>query len=175
MHIQKVTAQETTRVGEIYANCARHMNDKGLYNWTSEYPSVKEAIIDQEKGILYGIYDEDTLIGVISLDQTPAQEYRTVAWKYPIEESLCVHRVAVDPHFRRRGAAGKLLKYADAMASERGLNAIRIDSFSKNHRAVRLYLKHGYELRGEIYYEKKDERVRGIPFHCLEKIIKKES
>lgn len=171
MDIHKVAESDTRRVGEIYHHCALHMNEKGLFNWTEEYPTVKEAVVDQERGVLYGIYEDTILMGVITLDQRPASEYAAVHWEYAMEDSLCIHRIAVDPPFRRKGAASKLLRFAEQYACEQGLRALRIDSFSRNKRAVRLYQRRGFIIRGDIYYLNKDERVRDIPFHCFEKIL----
>ena len=171
MIVQKVKKEEVERVGEIFGRCADIMNANGLYNWTRAYPTAREAAVDQEKGTIYGIYEEDLLIGVITLDQTPAAEYAAVEWQYPLEDSLCVHRVAIDPPYHSAGAASRLLQYAEELARAQGLKAMRIDSFSKNQRAVQLYRRLGFELRGDIFYNKKDERVKGIPFHCLEKIL----
>lgn len=171
MEIRKIKEQEVERVGEIFANCAEVMNQHGLYNWTKEYPSVREAAADQKKGILYGIFEEDTLLGVITLDQKPVAQYASIQWKYTLEESLCIHRIAIDPPYHSAGAASRLLRYAEELAKHMGLKAMRIDSFSKNQRAVQLYQYLGFEIRGDIFYDKKDERVRGIPFHCLEKVL----
>ncbi len=171
MEVRAASSGDAVLVGAIYSRCARRMNEKGLYNWTSAYPTEKEAVQDQQRASLYGIYEADQLIGAVTLDQMPAPEYAGVTWKYPPGQSLCIHRIAVDPPFRRKGAASLLLQFAEQLARERGLKALRIDSFSKNRRAVRLYQNQGFAMRGEIFYPKKDPRVRDIPFYCFEKEI----
>ena len=171
MEIRKIREEDVVRVGEIFGSCADVMNENGLYNWTRAYPTAREAAADYAKGTNYGIYEEEKLLGVITLDQSPAPEYAGVEWQVSLEESLCVHRVAIDPPYHSAGAASRLLQFAEDLAREQGLKAMRIDSFSKNQRAVQLYQYLGYELRGDIFYNKKDERVRGIPFHCLEKVL----
>ena len=172
MEIRKVKATEVERVGGIFSECASIMNAKGLFNWTQEYPTSREAAADQAKGTLYGIYEEDFLIGVITLDQSPASEYGEISWEVPLEDTMCVHRIAIDPPYHSAGAASQLIRYAEETARQLGLKAMRIDSFSKNQRAVQLYQHLGFEIHGDIFYDKKDERVRGIPFYGMEKILK---
>ena len=169
--IRTVTETEITAAGKIYTACSHAMNQKGLFNWTPEYPTQKEAERDQRAGALYGAFDGKVLMGVVTLDNTPAPEYATVSWGIQSGAALYIHRLAVHPSYQRRGLAKKLITFAEKQAQKMAASAVRIDSFSGNHRAVLTYEKLGFVKRGEIYYRNKDPRVRELPFYCFEKAI----
>ena len=62
MEIRTVTETEITAAGKIYTACSHAMNQKGLFNWTPEYPTQKEAERDQRAGALYGAFDGKVLM-----------------------------------------------------------------------------------------------------------------
>ena len=171
LEIRTITETEITAAGEIYTACSRAMNQKGLFNWTPEYPTQREAERDQRAGALYGAFDGDVLMGIVTLDNTPAPEYATVSWEIQSGSALYIHRLAVHPAYQRRGLAKKLITFAEKQAQKMGAAAVRIDSFSGNHHAVLTYEKLGFVKKGEIYYRNKDPRVRDLPFYCFEKAL----
>jgi ribosomal protein S18 acetylase RimI-like enzyme len=63
------------------------------------------------------------------------------------------------------GIARKLLKYADDFAVKNGYGTIRLDAFTQNERALRLYEKNGYEKVGSVLFRKGE-------FYCYEKKMK---
>jgi ribosomal protein S18 acetylase RimI-like enzyme len=52
--------------------------------------------------------------------------------------------VAVDPDYRRRGIARKLLRHALALARERGSQTVMIKVHGQNPRARELYASEGF-------------------------------
>ncbi|WP_422674184.1 GNAT family N-acetyltransferase [Caldifermentibacillus hisashii] len=68
----------------------------------------------------------------------------------------------MDPKFQGAGIATKLLNFAEQFGKENNYSAIRLDSFTENKGACRLYEKRGYEKRGFVTYRKGD-------FICFEK------
>ena len=64
MEIRTVTETEITAAGKIYTACSHAMNQKGLFNWTPEYPTQKEAERDQASGRSVRRFDGKVLMGV---------------------------------------------------------------------------------------------------------------
>jgi len=60
------------------------------------------------------------------------------------DEVFVVHIFAVHPKFLRRGVGSAMLKFADELAVERGLKAIRLDVYDQNLPAIRTYERNGY-------------------------------
>ena len=171
MIIRNILPEEIKQAGAIFTRTVQEMNEAGLYNWTSEYPTIKEAQNDQKQGALYGAFDGDTLLGFCTLDTYMAPQYDSISWTFDSCTALCIHRLAVDPGVRRRGVAAALLAFAADLARSKGLTSLRVDSFSQNYRAVSLYEQSGFQFRGELFYPGKDPRVNTLPFFAFEKSL----
>jgi ribosomal protein S18 acetylase RimI-like enzyme len=100
----------------------------------------------------------------ITTDQEP--EYADVGWNIN-EQSIVVHRLAVDPAFQGKGMAAALMLQAETVARVRGVKVLRVDTNAQNQATQRLFPKLGYALAGEIKL-----RFRpGLSFLCYEKRI----
>ncbi len=99
-----------------------------------DIPTLKDTIesIRQCGEIFHGYFIEDTLAGIIS-------------WKIE-DETLDIHRVAIDPKFFRRGIAKKLLNFIE----EHNVNKIIVSTGKGNTPAIKLYLKMGYKKVKDI-------------------------
>ena len=86
-------------------------------------------------------------MAAITTDQEP--EYAEAGLD-PDERAIVVHRLAVAPAFRGRGVAEDLMRQAEAVARERGLTALRLDTNPENTATQRLFPKLGYTIVGEI-------------------------
>ena len=84
--------------------------------------------------IFYGYYINDTLAGIIS--------YKV------FENVLDIHRVAVYPHFFRRGIAQQLINYIQGLNIN--IYKIIVCTGNKNLPAINLYLKNGYKKIDDI-------------------------
>ncbi len=171
MNIRKILPKEIVQAGTIFTRCVREMNEAGLYNWTADYPTIREAENDQKQGTLYGAFDGDALLGFCTLDTQMVPQYETIDWAHEVHTALCIHRLAVEPTARRRGVAAALLAFAADFALSQGLTSLRVDSFSQNYRAVSLYEQSGFQHRGNIFYPGKDPRVNALPFFTFEKTL----
>ncbi|HQL04640.1 MAG TPA: GNAT family N-acetyltransferase [Treponemataceae bacterium] len=62
----------------------------------------------------------------------------------------------------RRGLAQKMLAFAETFGREQGYFSIRLDAFSGNTAAIKLYEKNNYRMRGTVRFRKGE-------FYCYEK------
>lgn len=76
------------------------------------------------------------------------EAYNYAEWKYPNETSLVLHRFCVSPGFQNRGIGKKVLMKIESQIKNKGYDSIRLDVFTKNPYAQRLYRNHGYEVCG---------------------------
>jgi ribosomal protein S18 acetylase RimI-like enzyme len=68
-------------------------------------------------------------------------------WEPVREGCLHIKMLGVDPAYRGRGIAGRLLDFAESEARSRGLKRLTLGVVSENSGAIRLYERHGF-LRG---------------------------
>ena len=98
------------------------------------------AAADRDERIVLGAWDEDALVGTVTLllDLPPNQPHRA-------EIAKMMTRVS----HRGRGIASALMRAAEAMAVERGRTLLVLDT-ATDEGAAGLYQKLGFTLAGEI-------------------------
>ena len=149
----------------IYRSCAMEMNERGLFNWNTAYPSLKEVQQDISQGSLFIYQHQHTSIAAECLNTDEPEEYREAKWKYELP-ALVVHRMAVFPTWRNMKIAEKLMDFAYGLAREKGFKSIRLDAITSNPQAIRLYEKCGYEETGHIHFGYQKDL-----FRCMERRV----
>ncbi|MCI1740982.1 MAG: GNAT family N-acetyltransferase [Prevotella sp.] len=162
--IRKGKKEDTVSIMNIIKAATLDMELNHIHQWDDIYPDEKVIIEDIDKGDLY-VYEDDGIINaLIVLNKDQAEEYRNIDWKYTSGKQLVIHRLCVDPKAQGHGIARKLLKYTDNFATRNRYNAIRLDAFPPNERAIKLYEKNGYTKVGSVKFRKGK-------FYCYEKNI----
>jgi GNAT superfamily N-acetyltransferase len=141
------------------------MRATGNLQWGEDYPNEKVFAHDIELGQLWVVDPHPGAIAgvaAITTDQSP--EYTQVGWDIT-EPAIVVHRLAVDPAFQGTGIASALMQQAEAVARERGISVLRVDTNTQNPATQRLLPKLGYTLAGEISLDFRP----GLRFFCYEK------
>lgn len=82
------------------------------------------------------------------------EEYINGNWKYRNESFSIVHRLCVNPDFQNQGIGTHSMILIEKMLREDGIESIRLDAFSLNQFALRLYEKIGYIRVGEANWRK---------------------
>ena len=104
------------------------------------------------------------LLGAVCLSGEQEDAYQQVNWLGQDISAFIIHRLVVDPRTQGLGVATHLMDFAEDVARARRYTAIRLDVYSENPAAVRLYERRGYAHRGQVYFPK-----RTHPFICMEK------
>jgi ribosomal protein S18 acetylase RimI-like enzyme len=153
----------------IYRNCIPEMNERGLFNWNTAYPSLSQVEKDIQAGSLFLYQENHSSVGVVCLNEDEPEEYKSLRWKYP-GPSLFVHRMAVMPAFRNNKIAEKLMNFTYDYARENGYKSIRLDAILKNPPAIRLYEKTGYEPVADIHLDYQKDL-----FRCMEMRVREDN
>ncbi len=85
---------------------------------------------------VYGLFDEDKLIGVI---ETSKENWNN---------RLRVTNISVDPEYRRKGLAKKLMDRVKQLAKTNGNRAVILETQTSNSNAIAFYLSQGFVLGG---------------------------
>jgi Acetyltransferases len=147
---------------EMIHNVVDDMELKGIYQWDNVYPNSWVISVDLNEGTLSVYEDNGTVKGIIVLNEHQDDEYRDVDWEFKSGRQLVVHRLCIDPKCQGQGIASQLMDFAEDRGRELGYDSIRLDTFSENKPARRLYEKLGYKIVGTVYFRKGK-------FYCFEK------
>lgn len=160
--IKKGSINDKTSIMSMIRAVVADMEANGIYQWDSIYPNEEVIENDLNEGQLYVFVEDNNIKSIMVLNTNQDREYEEVDWKYNSGEQLVVHRLCIDPQFQRQGVANKLMAFAEEYGMEMHYEAIRLDTFSKNYRALGFYKKLGYERVGTITFRKGQ-------FYCYEK------
>ncbi len=96
--------------------------------------SVFRELINNERAILWGVFEEETLLG-----------YSALEW---VLDEGSLTNIAVDPDFRRKGYACALMEKLVDFSKEEAMSVILLEVRASNESAIKLYEKFGFETMG---------------------------
>ena len=131
-------------------------------------PADATGIAALEEAIFPDPWDYRSVVDLISTDGsmcfTAREGERVVA--YVIGRLIApegeIYRVAVDPDYRRRGIAYRLLDYAVKTSRGKGLESLFLEVRSQNLPAIKLYTAYGFReigLRRGYYKNPTDDAI----------------
>jgi ribosomal protein S18 acetylase RimI-like enzyme len=163
--IRPARIEELPGLIDLVKAAVRHMESQGIYQWDDNYPNTAILQADIEKRHLHVIEVNGQIAGMISINEEQSPEYQTVPWQYA-GKALVIHRLTITPAFQRQKLATNLMDFAEKAAENQRYDTIRLDVFTENPSAIKLYKHLGYEEAGTVRFRK------GL-FFCFEKPVGK--
>lgn len=160
--IRKATLKDVDKIMDIIKKIIIEMKEQGNKQWDENYPIREDFINDIEKENLYVDEFNEDITSFICLNYEQPDEYKDLKWTSD-KKVLVIHRMGVNPSFRRQGKAKNLIRYAKNFAINNKIESIRTDTNSKNLKMDNLFKKCGFEFVGEIHFFKKED-----PFYCYD-------
>ena len=147
----------------VYRDAIDDMNARGIPQWDELYPTP--AILDDDlaQGQLFVGETDNGVVAAVVLNEVCDPQYRNGQWQGN-GPYVIVHRLCVSPAAQGGGVGRGLMTAVEAWAKENGYREIRLDAFSINPQALRMYDRLGYAKRGEANWRK------GL-FYLMEKDI----
>lgn len=163
MKIRKLTAAELPQVAELYEQARAALKAQGIDQWQDGYPNIKTAERDIDNGTSYVLEDDSGEIiatACLAFGREPTYEKIFYGkWSAEPEEYGFLHRIAVAPHAKGRGAAGLMFDELKRLAKDRSIQVVRGDTHRDNKTMQRVMEKNGLSYRGVIYLEDGSERL----------------
>jgi ribosomal protein S18 acetylase RimI-like enzyme len=164
MTIRPAAENDLLALMALVARVVPLMLATGNMQWDAHYPNEPVFRRDIELAQLWIAEIDGSIAGIAAITTDPEPEYAQAGLNID-EPAVVVHRLAVDPAFRGVGAASALMQKAEQIAVERGINALRVDTNTRNEATQRLFPKLGYRLAGEISLQVRPK----LRFLCYEK------
>jgi ribosomal protein S18 acetylase RimI-like enzyme len=167
--LRTATEADVDAVMDLVRACIARMREQGIEQWDEVYPDRATIAADVSVGALYiASFGDASWAGVFTLDDREDPRWAVARWTITGTRIGVVHRLMVDPRQQGRGLARQLMQLAEARARSLGYGAIRLDCYSQNPQALRLYQGLGYLDAGGAQLRK------GL-FRCLEKSLEPSS
>jgi len=121
------------------------------------YP--EDAYLEEsvENGTMYLGWADGQLAGPMIMNHAYNEGYNKITWGVDAkpEEITVFHILAILPTFGGQGYGDAMVQFVIDHGRKTGQKAIRLDVLDYNVPAERLYIKKGFQLRGEqdMYYE----------------------
>ena len=138
----------------LYRAAILHMDAQGIFQWDDIYPARDVLAEDISHGEMEIARIGGQIAAAFTLNPRCDEEYELGAWRYPDARFCVLHRLCVHPLNQGQGVATQAMNYIEDSLLQRGYETVRLDAFSSNPFALRLYEKRGYERVGEVQFRK---------------------
>jgi ribosomal protein S18 acetylase RimI-like enzyme len=164
MDISKAVPDDLDAIIRIVTDCVSDMERHGIFQWSQNYPNraVIQADIDNGTGFIYRTGEKAAAYFAVDCNQPP--QYGQINWSTDGSKVMVVHRLCVLPQLQGRGIACRIMAFVDELAAQNGCTSIRLDAYSENPAALRLYDGRGFKRAGQVYFP-----TAQAPFWCYEK------
>jgi ribosomal protein S18 acetylase RimI-like enzyme len=167
MIIRKAEISDLENIMLMYKSCVAGMVENGIDQWDETYPNTEIISEDLNVGTYYVSEMDGTIIAGINIDQNQDNTYLAIDWEDISNSFLVVHRLGVKEEFWNDGIGKSLMLFTENLVTEKGLNSIRLDTYSGNPKAMEFYRRLGYRELGVINLKPNKNE-----YYCFEKIIK---
>ena len=138
----------------LYQAAIDGMNQHQIFQWDECYPNRMVLADDIQKKQLNVVLLEKQLAAAYVVNQECDEQYANGQWRFPDSAYAVIHRLCVHPKFQNQGIAAKVMKQMEDMQREHGVEVIRLDAFTKNPFALKLYRKLDYHEVGLAHWRK---------------------
>ena len=167
MVIRKGTLADLPHILPLYDAAKAFLKAQGLDQWQDGYPNEESARKDIADGTCYVLEDNGEILGSACLAFGVEPTYNKIYdgnWAASPAVYGFLHRIAVSPKTRGKGAAGLFFDELKRLAREQNITVIRGDTHRGNLPMQRVMAKNGLAYRGVIYLEDGAER---LAYECI--------
>ena len=161
--MRKAVLDDVKSIMSIIRKTIKEMHLYHNNQWDESYPQEKDFIKDIQEGDLYVSERKGRLVAFICVNKIEPAEYTGLDWSLK-KDVMIIHRMAVDPEYRRNGIGRQLMNFAEELALQQEISYLKTDTNSMNENMKALFLKCGYSYIGEINFLGKE-----TPFYCYDK------
>ena len=154
MEFRLGTTQDLDLVCLLIKDAIAEMEKNGIYQWDEIYPTRSDFEEDIKNNNLYVVFDEDILIAFYVISGEYDKQYNNAEWKCEADSAYILHRFCVSPKVQNRGIGKKILRHIEHQIKDMGYKSVRLDTFTENPFAQKLYRHNGYESRGYADWRK---------------------
>ena len=154
MYYRLAKESDIDAICALITSAIAEMERNNIYQWDNIYPTKEDFTNDIIKKTLYvGTIDDDIAV-VYAINKDADEQYANGTWTYPNSDYSIIHRLCVNPKFQNRGVAKETLNNIETTLREAGTESVRLDVFTENPFALKLYRRNGYTEVGTAHWRK---------------------
>jgi GNAT superfamily N-acetyltransferase len=153
--LRKALPEDLPAVCLIFQRAVEAMNAQNISQWDEVYPNREVLLQDILQENMYVVTDEEgDICAVFTINREYDPVYANGGWHYKGPDFAILHRLCVDPARQNRGIGGQTLRLLEDLLRGRGYASLRLDAFSLNPFALRMYENAGYTKTGKVNFRK---------------------
>ncbi len=141
-------------ITRLFKDAIKDMCSRGIQQWDDIYPAEQLLRSDIENRRMYVLVNDGTIVSAAVINEEQEEGYETAGWRFREKRAAVLHRLCVSPAYQNRGYGKETVLLAEDTMKAAGYTAVRLDAFSQNPSALRLYEGLGYTRAGEVYFRK---------------------
>ena len=130
------------------------MEEDDIHQWDDIYPTKEDFISDIANKSLYIAEENGRMVAIYVISAESDEAYKTADWQYSDVSTYILHRFCVSPDYQNKGIGKEVLAHIETQVHEMGYESMRLDVFTENPYAQKLYRKSGYQVRGYADWRK---------------------
>jgi RimJ/RimL family protein N-acetyltransferase len=154
MEIQLAKIDDLNNIVRTFKNVIENMIKNNIFQWDEIYPNEDILENDIRKNQMYKIILDNNIISVFVLNKEYDKEYSNGIWEYNGNNFMFLHRFCINTEYQNKGFGTETMVCIEKYLKNIGIESIRLDTFSKNQAALKLYDKLGYKKTGEVNWRK---------------------
>lgn len=161
MKFRKTTTSDIKSVMEIITQAQKYFKENGIDQWQNNYPTADTISDDITNNQSYVLIKDDTIVATVVIAFINEKYYEKIyegSWKTDGPYAV-IHRIAVSDSYKGTGISSILLKEAEQLCMEKGIQSIRVDTHEDNKSMQRLLQKNNYIYCGVVYLEHGPKRI----------------
>ena len=151
---RKAVEQDLEEVVSLFHAAVADMRERQIYQWDEIYPNEEILKEDIHNGEMKLLTKEGRIIACVVINEEQDEQYYNAPWKYTEGEIAVIHRLCVHPKEQGCGIGKRIVQLTEEYMKERGYSIIRLDVFSENPYANRLYQSMGFRSVGNVHFRK---------------------
>ncbi len=164
MNYRQGRIEDLDNIISLLRGAIARMEAQGIYQWDELYPTEDDFKDDIAKENLYVVFEENELVALYVISGESDEAYKSADWKSSDNNAYILHRFCVGASFQNKGYGKRILTHIESQIKDMGYSSVRLDVFTQNPFAQRLYRDNGYKERGVANWRKGR-------FDLMEKII----
>lgn len=154
LQFRQAKKEDIDEIFSVYRNAVKEMERNNIFQWDEIYPNREILYNDIIKEQMYmGIINDD-IASVYVINRECDKEYADGKWQYPNSNYCIIHRLCVNPKFQNQKVGTNTMQYIESQVKGFGFDSIRLDCFTLNPYACKMYQKLGYATVGYANWRK---------------------